>query len=132
MRGEHGADGIGRAVHEVGTGAAVNMEVDEARCDEAAPGVDHPGTRGGRRPTSHGGDDTVLADDLAVGEQAVGQDDRAVPHDQNSVPADGRGCVSRPACTPRPGIVHGSRNPRHGSRAATGQGGTSAGEPPQS
>src|SRR5262245_25047866 len=79
VRGQDSSKGVLGPVHEVGAGAAVNVQVHEAGEQVAAVEVD-AGESG--RPAPSGAADVadavVEGEDLAVGEDGVGEDNRAV------------------------------------------------------
>ncbi len=75
----HRADRVLAAIHHVGTTATMNVNVDKARADVAAFGInDFRGGGNARACGSDVRDSFVSADDDRIGKQAVGQDRGAV------------------------------------------------------
>jgi hypothetical protein len=65
------------AFHEVGAGAAVDVDVDEAGCDECSLDLERAGRRLHLYPRPHGGDPPASTEHGTVLEQTVGPDDGA-------------------------------------------------------
>lgn len=96
------ADGLDGAVHKVGSATPVHVEVDEPGADEAAAGIDHVGIARPAHPFSDRRDPTGLADDRAVLDESVGQDDGAILDDERlwcgiHLPAAGLAAAERPS-----------------------------------
>ena len=72
-----------RAVHEVGAGPAVDVQVDEARSDIGAPGVDDLCAARRLAVGRDRGDPAAVTDHDGSGQEAVGQDRRAVDECKN-------------------------------------------------
>ncbi len=102
-------DRLGRAVHEVRPAAAMRMDVDEAGREITAAGIDKRRVERQRdvRAGVGDGDPVRLADDDAVVNDAVGQDERPVVEDDHSID-DPSYC---PATCSSSSAVHGRARP---------------------
>ena len=73
---------FGAAIHEIGTGTAMHMNVDESRTDVAALRVDHPCVLRVLHPPAERADPAVLADEAGMLHEPVRQDQGAVFDDK--------------------------------------------------
>lgn len=78
MRLEDGADRLGRAIHEVGARAPMNVDIDKARGNETAAGVDNDRILRRAHDLANRHDGAAITENGAGIDQAVGKNERAV------------------------------------------------------